>query len=301
MLPEAVATSGIFIGRRESQRQLSPSGENRRSHSSSRVTKFLQFETYDTTWPVTSYFVSPRGLFLWRAFAATLSFGILMWSMIRAINGGQWFAFFTNLGYLSLAVYFMMATFMSWKFLRTQEEACVHPETAVISPVPWTIIFFHILYTVVMCNHFLIVAIFWTLLTNTLYADTTAGVVLSVFTHAINFVMIVTEFLLCRMPIFASHSSIVIGIIVLYTFWVWTATEIWVTETGERFWVYDFLDYNASGAAMWYIAIFVAVCLLFVVVYWLHRLRDKRAAASRKQYKRLSCSRPSTPTTKATP
>ncbi|KAI0432381.1 hypothetical protein F5Y09DRAFT_302034 [Xylaria sp. FL1042] len=221
----------------------------------------------------TSWLVPPYVLFAIRLLLSLYAFTTLLFNIGYACaNPSQGgcesaranFSFFTVLSYWGLAFYFLTASFHTFVYARRGE--------APLDTWPRPLQYLHSLYySSITVYPFLVVIVFWALLSSPTTLATEYSAWSNISQHALNSVFAFIEIVLPRTrPAPWSHLPFLIFFLALYL------ALAYLTHATKGFYTYSFLDPSLQGSlvAAYVFGIAIGVSILFAVVWglvWLRR------------------------------
>ncbi|TGJ86648.1 hypothetical protein E0Z10_g2080 [Xylaria hypoxylon] len=221
----------------------------------------------------TSWLVPPYVLFAIRLLISLYAFTTLLFNIgyacADASRGGceasrANFSFFTVLSYWGLAFYFLIAAFHTFVYARRG--------SAPLDTWPRPLQYLHaLLYSSIITYPFLVVIVFWALLSSPTALATTYSTWSNISQHALNSVFAFLEILLPRTrPSPWSHLPFLIFVLALYL------ALAYLTHATKGFYTYTFLDPSEQGAlvAAYVFGIALGICIIFAVTWglvWLRR------------------------------
>lgn len=170
----------------------------------------------------------------------------------------NYFAYFSNLSFLGLGLYFFIAIVISGVYWQ--------PKFLVkVINTSWFRNLHHLLYATIITFPFIIIPMYWWQLSDSAPSNY-VGIWINLSIHGLNLVIISIEFFFNKIPLTPFQMVPIIGVVICYIFVVWINNAI----TGH--WVYEFLA--LSGMNWWYIILFGVLVLTFYICYALHRIKD---------------------------
>ncbi|GAW11840.1 hypothetical protein ANO14919_011930 [Xylariales sp. No.14919] len=221
----------------------------------------------------TSWLVPPYVLFAIRLLISLYAFTTLLFNIGYAcanpsLGGCESsranFSFFTVLSYWGLAFYFLIAAVHTFVYARRGSA----PLDTWGRPLQYLHSLF---YSSITTYPFLVVIVFWALLSSPTTLSTTYSTWSNISQHALNSVFAFLEILLPRTrPSPWSHLPFLILLLALYL------ALAYLTHATKGFYTYSFLDPTKQGAlvAAYVFGIAVGICIIFAVVWglvWLRR------------------------------
>jgi len=191
------------------------------------------------------------------------------------VNPSMTFFYLTNLGYLSLFTYFLLAGVTSliyqWRYrsLSKKERIALLNRTGPL----WTLIQF--LYTFNFPIHFIITVVYWIIIHHEVMKTMDLlphEVWMNYSVHAVTLFMMFLEFLLNQQRIYLYHMIHLTVFNCIYLGWTWVGTWINSTET-ETWYVYYFLDWSEQPAYLYYIGSFVAILFCYFIILVIHWIK----------------------------
>ncbi|KAJ3109368.1 hypothetical protein HDU96_007233 [Phlyctochytrium bullatum] len=223
---------------------------------------------------VTSHHLSPEGL---RIYRSCVSLYILVITFVnffyeRDARGKQtYLAFFTNLSWLGLVLYFFTATYNVHVYIRSGYDA-----DRLNGRHPFLRWFFWNVYVLPAVFHYIIPVVYWALLTSELMKNPTFyNYFINLNVHALTGVFMAIEIVLSRVPLFYSQWILPIGGAILFVCYSQLA-HIWFSTESQSFWAYAFLDTSKRTWPLWYCGIGLFFFLVCMAVIAIHRARDRR-------------------------
>jgi len=186
------------------------------------------------------------------------------------------FFYLTNLGYMSLFLYFLLSGYSSLKYAvrciysRPLERKVSYPPN---SPY-WT--FVQLVYTVNFPVHCVICLIYWSLLhqeTLKMYPDMPPHYVwMNLTAHGLTVAMLFVEFVLNRQRMYLIH--IIHYLILCGLYMVWTKIGSYInSEDGVEWHAYPILNSSQNPAHLYYLGVFMASLVLYLLVFFLHWIK----------------------------
>ncbi|KAI8927848.1 hypothetical protein BC831DRAFT_450712 [Entophlyctis helioformis] len=212
-----------------------------------------------------SHLIGAKGLFIFRACVATYTLGLLVWRSI--VFGPTFFDFLTNLSWTGITIFFLLGTFMSSAYLRSNADPHAMPK--------WAITLYETLFSLSLSLSFVVSAVFWILLSKQLANAPDVGTKFALAnTHSLNFIFMQAELWLGRIPLPYYRVVFFIGTVLLYAGLVYVRHYL-----GGAEWPYGFfslLDIKANtGRALLGLLLFAVGLSLFFTIGWAEaRLRD---------------------------
>lgn len=234
-------------------------------------------------------------LFFWRAVALILSLGTCISNATHQLGlidkYEEFFLSFTNWCFIFLAVYFLIATclsFADWRRKRyayfvsvptsnsttesllfgsntIEEEDDPDPTTETKTPIIHRV--FWVMFEVAFTVAVFVDLVFWT----TLYTGSLDAIVIVL--HALNGMLMLGELCLNSLVFAPGHIIFVWIILLMYLI------EVWVWHAVGNVWAYAFLDYSNNLAFVYYPALFVTATVTFFIGFLLVKLRDRNKRA----------------------
>ncbi|KAI0541888.1 hypothetical protein GGR58DRAFT_391180 [Xylaria digitata] len=221
----------------------------------------------------TSWLVPPYVLFAIRLLISLYAFTTLLFNIgyacANASLGGcesarANFSFFTVLTYWGIAFYFLVAAIHTFIYARRG--------SAPLDTWPRPLQYLHSLfYSTITTFPFLVVIVFWALLSSPRTLSTTHSAWSNISQHVLNSVFAFLEIMLPRTrPSPWSHLPFLILLLALYL------ALAYLTHATKGFYTYSFLDPSKQGAlvAAYVFGIAIGICIIFAVVWglvWLRR------------------------------
>ncbi|KAJ3103381.1 hypothetical protein HDU97_010219 [Phlyctochytrium planicorne] len=226
----------------------------------------------DDTRLVTSHYLTPRGLRLYRGIIAfyMFAFTFVHFFYDRA-QYTQYFAYFTNFSWLGLLAYFISSTYNVHVYIRNGYKADrLKSRNNFVRWLFWNV------YALPAVFHYLIPLVFWVLLSEKLFKEPTVwGFVSNIHIHALTGVLTCAEVIISRVPMYYSQGTLIIVVATLFVCYSQLA-HIWFSTSTENFWAYPFLDTGKKGWYLWYAGVGILFVFFFVVVVAIHKGRDRR-------------------------
>ncbi|KAI1752105.1 hypothetical protein F4782DRAFT_501993 [Xylaria castorea] len=221
----------------------------------------------------TSWLVTPKTLFFIRALISVYIFTVLLFNIgyncARPSLGGcdtsrDSFSYFTVLSYWGLGFYFLVSAYHTLMYARRG--------TAPLNSWPRALQWLHSLfYSTVTVFPFLVIIVFWALLSSPATFSTTYSAWSNISQHALNSVFAAAEIVLPRTsPAPWDHLPVQLFLVALYL------GLAYLTHATKGFYTYSFLDVELQGSlvAAYVFGIAIGICILFAVVQglvWLRR------------------------------
>ncbi|KAL1916914.1 uncharacterized protein VTP21DRAFT_5111 [Calcarisporiella thermophila] len=228
----------------------------------------------------TSYWVRPYVLLITRTLSLSYALATFIGRFILLQNRLYSYIFyFTNLSYIGLLLYFMIAFILSVMYIRGSELQFLR---GVWGLIVW------IIYELFATFHLLVPIVFWAILFPAAFEEARDAKISPGYTwstisvHALDLILLIPEVVLNRIPIAVAHMIFVVIILLLYMF------ETWIVHAQTGKWVYPFLNWDPPGrAAGYYLGVLVLTLLIFLVQYAVYRLKEwtARRIDSRKKEK----------------
>ncbi|KAG0261090.1 hypothetical protein DFQ27_003154 [Actinomortierella ambigua] len=215
---------------------------------------------------VTSNIVRPKTLLIIRSVLTLYIWSALLSTWITARSAGGYLRFFTNLSFIGLCFYMLCTCIWSFGYLRqtpTSRVAWLNDRS------PWWARLHQLLYSSIICFHFVVPIVFWTMLSVGMDKMTTVEKWQNVSVHAFDGVVALSELILNRNVLVPRHSVIVASVMVLYMFLTF------VVYASDGTWVYPFLNWSKGPiVAASYVGIGVGMFIIFFLLMIVHRLRN---------------------------
>ncbi|KAI0474560.1 hypothetical protein F4859DRAFT_72758 [Xylaria cf. heliscus] len=220
----------------------------------------------------TSWLVTPKTLFYIRALISLYAFTTLLFNIgyncARPSLGGcdtsrDAFSYFTVLSYWGLGFYFLVSAYHTFMYRRRG----VAPLNSWPRALQWLHSAF---YSTATTFPFLVVIVFWALLSSPTTLATSYSAWSNVSQHILNSVFAATEIVLPRTtPAPWDHLPLQIFLLALYL------ALAYLTHATKGFYTYSFLDVAKQGSlvAAYVFGIAIGICILFTVVQGLIWLR----------------------------
>lgn len=212
-------------------------------------------EGFTRSWALTrSAFLKVRVLF------TVLIFALFVWS---SINMGveheykYWWIYITHWSLLVVLVYFVSAVYTHW-------QAVVNEDAKSPSEAAWWMYLSWVLHDIAYPASFFVTVMFWLLVFDPpLHA-------LSVFTHGVNYLIMLADVILSSQPYRLAHGLYFILYAIVYIFW--SLIYHWAkgrNHDGERY-IYSSLDYgeDAGGAVVTVAMAFVGFIVVLLPILW---------------------------------
>lgn len=226
---------------------------------------------------VTSYFVSPVVLILYRVIFLAFAIFILCSDFVvsrHVIGAGQ--MYFTVMSYEFLIIHFGLCLIMSfilksWQFSRnySKEESLSSSDLMIQTngKLVWFAKVTVLISEIITCNVAVVVLVYWLLLSDPQPNAFQTFVNLSV--HGLNWPLIWIDMALNKIRFHKGH--IVYEIILLFFYMCFA----FVFHASYNVWIYSFLDYyNSAKAAVYYIGVFIGFVIIYFIALGWTRLRD---------------------------
>ncbi|KAI0547837.1 hypothetical protein F4679DRAFT_552879 [Xylaria curta] len=238
-----------------------------------RIRLFLTYPFDPTHRFETSWLVPPMTLFFIRALISLYIFTVLLFNIgyncARPSLGGcntsrDAFSYFTVLSYWGLGFYFLISAFHTYMYSRHG----VTPLTSWPRALQWLHSLF---YSTVTVFPFLVIIVFWSLLSSPTTLSTPYSAWSNISQHALNAVFATLEIVLPRTsPAPWDHLPIQLLLVALYL------ALAYITHATKGFYTYSFLDPSLQGSlvAAYVFGIAIGICILFAVVQgliWVRR------------------------------
>ncbi|KAJ3365992.1 hypothetical protein GGF32_007492 [Allomyces javanicus] len=217
---------------------------------------------------VTSTFLSPKGLLIWRSIV--LVYGVVIvglsiagWAETHyssAIYAAGYLFYYTHFNWYSLLAYYAMTVYFGYKYQKLGAAMTVSPVTANIHTL---------LHNLNSSNHPLVVTVYWIFLSKGFANGTTMSRITSMSMHGITLVLVLSELVLGRMTMNWIALVPVLVVILLYAAWAI------LYHLMGGYWVYSFLDWSKPAAAFMYPGVLLATLLFAAIMIAVHKLRDR--------------------------
>ncbi|KAI1739094.1 hypothetical protein F4680DRAFT_422829 [Xylaria scruposa] len=245
-----------------------------------RIRLFLTYPFDPTHRFETSWLVPPMTLFFIRALISLYIFTVLLFNIgyncARPSLGGcdtsrDAFSYFTVLSYWGLGFYFLTSAFHTFMYAR-RGGGGGGGAAAPLNSWPRALQWLHSLfYSTVTVFPFLVIIVFWSLLSSPATLSTPYSAWSNISQHALNAVFAAVEIVLPRTsPAPWDHLPVQLLLVALYL------ALAYVTHATKGFYTYSFLDPGLQGSlvAAYVFGIAVGICILFAVVQgliWVRR------------------------------
>ncbi|KAI0186347.1 hypothetical protein EV127DRAFT_484304 [Xylaria flabelliformis] len=238
-----------------------------------RIRLFLTYPFDPTHRFETSWLVSPKILFFIRALISLYIFTVLLFNIgyncARPSLGGcdtsrDNFSYFTVLSYWGLGFYFLISAFHTFMYARRG--------TSPLNSWPRALQWLHsVYYSTATVFPFLVIIVFWSLLSSPTTLSTTYSAWSNISQHALNAVFATIEIVLPRTsPAPWDHLPVQLFLVALYL------ALAYITHATKGFYTYSFLDPGLQGSlvAAYVFGIAIGICILFAVIQgliWVRR------------------------------
>jgi len=232
--------------------------------------KWIQWECF-VIYPdllCTSPYISSFILFLIRLLFSLFSTAINIWAL--AIKGKVFFEYFTQWNFTVLMIFFWIMTYFSLrKVLRKDEtQRKINSAELAVGILAWAMYHMEL-----VCALFIDIVVWGILFPWMTANDNKTGAnnvqndlitPISISCHAVNFVMMLIEFILNRLPFsrYFCLFSIMWGC--LYAIFQW----IYYYSPNGR-WVYPFMNLQKGPAVVWYVGFIVLLVLFHLGAYYI--------------------------------
>jgi hypothetical protein len=219
-----------------------------------------------------SYFTSPSKLFIIRSAFLAASIVMLIWIIVTSIVVSQkptdLVKYYTHFSWIGLVIYFIVMVFLS-KRLEKMKEMSDRKKY-------WTAIALEALVSITQTVTWMVVLVYWILLSSKLPTLGLNSLLINVVEHSIDLVFVVVEMVLTKS--WLNYYSFVFPMAIgwLYTFWTWIFVYAGIWD-----WPYGFFDQvlNPNNRPAWItvVAILAAslvIILIFFIVYAIFRIRE---------------------------
>ncbi|TPX70363.1 hypothetical protein SpCBS45565_g01843 [Spizellomyces sp. 'palustris'] len=222
----------------------------------------------------TSRVVSIRTLLWWRLGAAFWTVFIIPWSLARG-EAQTYLFYFTHLTWVGLGVWFLVSAFQTWRFKRDGSMNAFLKQSKFTQWVTWN------LYVLPATFHWIVPIVYWALLSGSLIRTGKAiDWWTNVNVHALDFVFIMVEFYLNRVPMYYSQWPPVVGTGLAYLGYAFFQHGVYQgydkADYPNGWWVYSFLNTSKASAWVYYLVLPLGFVGVFLFVVWLHKKRDRR-------------------------
>ncbi|KAI8824912.1 uncharacterized protein EV422DRAFT_516755 [Fimicolochytrium jonesii] len=218
----------------------------------------------------TSYVVSSKTLFRFRLFGLFWVIFIVPFQLRR--DQETYLFYFTQLTWLGLGAWFAVAAFQTYRCNRDGNMSKFLRQSRFTQWLTWA------LYVMPATFHWIVPIVFWGLLSSSLVKDGDGMAWWSnINVHLFDFVLVFIELCINRIPLFYTQWPIIVipGLLFLaYAFVQHAAYHISNSPSG--WWVYSFLDTSKNGAWVYYVVLPLGFILVFLLVTYVHKLRDRR-------------------------
>ncbi|RIA94007.1 hypothetical protein C1645_873718 [Glomus cerebriforme] len=237
------------------------------NNKSSKIKNFFHCNDFDETKSLTSWFISPKILFIFRGIIFLYSWIVLIGQFVNSAIGqgaGDFFKFFTNLSFIGLTAYFTTAFYHSYRHV-TKKHKPLSNQSKILNWLFW------LLYHTTVHFSMLIVLTYWLFLSQTFIHGKPPPFRwwLNVSVHGLNFLFTLIEVFLNRQRMVVSFIIFNLIILILYIF------IGYINYAVNSQWVYGFLNYNNGyKSALWYIGLFISYTIIYFIMYGIHSLRD---------------------------
>jgi len=249
---------------------------------------------------VQSYWLSTRSLLYLRlAMFIYLLIAFIYSTAVLLRSDGKYFFYFTILSFIGETVYFAVASFNTFHYLRAISRTKVdniimckrtssisfyslkkthHPDATSLSyrlgkimysPSRNMLITQQVLYFNIALFHILVPAIFWGFLLPTVDPSTLWSYV-NVSLHMVDGLFFLIEFSVGRMILNWWGLLVDVILLVLYVSWSW----IWHAISPDGSFIYPFLDPQDPKSKFLYLGIMFASIIIYLLLLLLHKGRD---------------------------
>ena len=223
----------------------------------------LHLDDFKLTDFTTSPFISQIVLFFIRVFLALYVLIVFAVNWYYNDPPKQEFLFYlTNLSWFGIGLYFTMSSILT--FLSLKKTTQIHK---IFRFLIWN------LYIIQTTYQWIVVAVFWALLSGYLLANLTPyNLFINVSVHGLGLVFMLFEQIFGSIPIYPSQWLMPIVVAVLYL--AYTQFQHYVVD--GNFFAYFFVNYrdNPTTAPIFTVGIFIAILIIFYLVVGYHKLRD---------------------------
>lgn len=248
------------------------------------ILKFFGVHKYDLMEWMTSWLLSAPYLFGVRLFFALYLAVALIVDFIykRGLKEMARFPFyFTYLSTLLCCLYFAFTAY--WSAMNSINPS--YAKLLVKRHSPYTIYWLHFLYAGSCTFHLLVPPVYWGLVFNKDVERDVINWYTNISAHCIPLLFLLFEVVVNNRYLVAFADLIpILLFVVLYMLWAWLAAFLSFKLESEAWWVYKFLSWDSSNW-VWYVILYTAVIVFFVVVWAGHK--GKAAMARRVLRRRL--------------
>ncbi|KAJ3326955.1 hypothetical protein HDU76_012481 [Blyttiomyces sp. JEL0837] len=285
--PTMKADDTLHLTEEASTTVITTSPEPKSPSTASPRVPFLQrlvgahLKSFDETTLVTSYYVSPETLLKIRLFSCIWCLCIIPLSIVNTVNIPKftYVAFFTNLSWWGLIIYFGVSAFNTYIYIKNGYSArLLHSRHPVWRWLSWNLYLFPATF------HYIVPVVFWMALSRKLIADGHAFEwFVNLNVHFADLLFIIMEFILGRIPVYASQWTGPIFVAILYLVWSLVNHILFTPSVSNQpenfpdgFWAYPFMREDNHYFYYIYILLAVFFLLIFVAVSYAHQVRDRR-------------------------
>lgn len=219
-----------------------------------------------------SYFTSPSKLFRIRAAFLAVSAAMLIWIIVNSTAINQQptniVRYYTHFSWIGLVIYFLVMFFLS-KRLDKMKEMSARKKY-------WTAIALEALVSITQTVVWMVVLIYWILLSNKLPTLDLHSLIINVVEHTLDLVFVVVEMALTKS--WLNYYSFVFPLAVgwLYTFWTWIFVYAGIWD-----WPYGFFNsvLNPNNKPAWITVVAIlagslVIIVIFFIAYATFRIRE---------------------------
>ncbi|ORX92068.1 hypothetical protein K493DRAFT_377494 [Basidiobolus meristosporus CBS 931.73] len=233
-----------------------------------------KLDDFDPYVMITSHFVSTKFLIVFRLCCLALFSGLLILNAIfQGEPFGHFLLLFTNIANIGLILYFGAASYFTFRHLNSCDAFILH-STLVKNPM-WRTAYWQLYHTIVV---FQVAAsiVFWSAVMRSGFEyPYRSQQLLNYCTYVVNLVLVSVEICLSKWTMSWSHLPFMLFVVVLYMVVTW----IYFVATGQALYTIMNLHTTPGVIAVRYLCVFLMLILVFVMMLFVHRLRENLASS----------------------
>ncbi|KAJ3114692.1 hypothetical protein HDU96_001784 [Phlyctochytrium bullatum] len=236
---------------------------------------------------VTSHRISPEALMWIRIGIFVYSIHVIPMQLLTekprfvapGIGNSEFLAYFTNLSWIGMEIYFLAAAYNSYVYIKNNYSAAtLNARPKWLRWLNWN------LYMLPAVYHYIVPLVFWSVLALPMFQKPNAAFIwFNVNMHLFDLFFMFFEFLYARVPLVYTQWTGFLAVSLLYlayTHIYHLAYEPFVRDYPKEYpsgyWVYPFLDTTSKFAAVFYIGLIGLFIGFFFLVTWIHIVRDRK-------------------------